>query len=149
MENFDEKYAKLFKALGESKSMVLSTSLNDHVTSRTMSILMIEQQLYFQTDKLSKKYEQLHKNPHVSLCMDHIQIEGKCAEIGAPTEHPVFCELYKQHFPFAFDLYSHLPNERLFCVTPLYIKTWIYIDGHPFEELFSVAEKKYVLREYM
>ncbi len=149
MENFDEKYIELFKSLGESKSMVLSTSLNDYVTSRTVSIIIAEHKLYFQTDKLSVKYEQIHRNPNVSLCIDNIQIEGQCTEIGAPTDCPFFCELYKRHFPIAFDMYSHLQNERLFCVIPLCIKKWIYIDGQPYEEHFSIEQRKYTRRKYM
>ncbi len=149
METFDEKYTELLKALGESKSMVLSTSLHGHVTSRMMSIIIIEHQLYFQTDKLSLKYEQLHKNPNVSLCIDNIQIEGKCAEIGVPSDYPLFCELYRQHFPLAFDMYSHLAEERLFCVTPLCIKKWVYIDGQPYEEMLSISQREYSRRKYM
>lgn len=149
MENFVEKYAELFLSLGEAKNMVLSTSLNDYVASRTMSIIIIDRRLYFQTDKASQKYSQLHKNPNVSLCMDNIQIEGKCVEIGIPTDNLLFCELYKKHFPTAYDMYSRLPNERLFCVKPLYIKKWLYVDGQPYEELFQPLKKKYERRKYM
>lgn len=64
---FQEEYVKFYKEFGESKKMVLSTSLNDIVTSRTMSIIVLDEKLYFQTDKTLRKYRQLKDNSNVSL----------------------------------------------------------------------------------
>lgn len=48
---FKEKYSKFFEKIGRSKFMVLSTSKDDFVTSRMVSIIVIDGKFYFQTDK--------------------------------------------------------------------------------------------------
>ena len=78
---FTKAYENFYKELGESKKMVLSTSLNDVVTSRMMSVVVIDKKIYFQTDKTFRKYNQLKENPRVSLCIDNIQIEGYCKQV--------------------------------------------------------------------
>lgn len=95
---FQEAYANFYKEFAKSKKMVLSTSLNDVVTSRMMSILVLNKKMYFQTDKAFRKYSQLKGNPNVSLCIDNIQIEGHCEEIGHPSENIEFCEAYKKYY---------------------------------------------------
>lgn len=47
---FEDKYLKFWQEFGTCKKMVLSTSLNDKVTSRMMSIVVMDGKLYFQTD---------------------------------------------------------------------------------------------------
>lgn len=95
---FIEAYEHFLKKLGKGKRMVLSTSYNDIVTSRTMSIIQMNGKLYFQTDRTSKKYKQLMKNPHISLCMENIQIVSQCKEIGQPLENIDFISAYKKTF---------------------------------------------------
>ena len=82
---FQEAYSNFYKELGENKKMVLSTSRNDVVTSRMMSIIVLNKKLYFQTDKTLRKYNQLKENPNVSLCIDNIQIEGHCEKSREPS----------------------------------------------------------------
>lgn len=36
---FEEEYVKFWQGFGKSKHMILSTALNDIVTSRTMSVI--------------------------------------------------------------------------------------------------------------
>ena len=61
---FITAYEKFYKELGESKKMVLSTSLNDEVTSRMMSIVVLNKKIYFSksTEPL-EKYNQIKANP--------------------------------------------------------------------------------------
>ena len=54
---FKEKYSKFFEKIGRSKFMVLSTSKDDFVTSRMVSIIVIDGKFYFQTDKNFKKWK--------------------------------------------------------------------------------------------
>ena len=42
---FEEEYLKFWQEFGTSKKMVLSTALNDIVTSRTMSIIHLDGKL--------------------------------------------------------------------------------------------------------
>ncbi len=84
MNTFHDKYQAFLSDFGNGRTMVLSTSENDIVSSRMMSIIQIEG-VYFQTDLTFKKYRQLLSNPNVALCIDNIQIEGVCEEL----EHPL------------------------------------------------------------
>lgn len=82
MNTFHDKYQAFLSDFGNGRTMVLSTSENDIVSSRMMSVIQIEGIFYFQTDATFKKYHQLLSNPNVALCIDNIQIEGVCEELG-------------------------------------------------------------------
>lgn len=129
--------------------MVLSTSFEDKVTSRMMSIIILKGTFYFQTDKNSEKYKQLQKNSRASLCMDNFQIKGTCKELGHPLDNSAFCELYKKYYPDAFKRYTPLTGERLFSFEPAYIKKWIYEYGEPYEEIFDFSHKIYEKKKYI
>lgn len=143
MEQFKEKLEKLFMDIGSSRKMVLSTSYQDMVTSRMMSIIVLDGCFYFQTDRTFRKYEQMKKNPNVALCIDNFQIEGVCRELGHPSENPDFCKEYEKSFKNSYDRYTSHAQERLFVVKPCYIQKWIYEDGEPFVEIFDLGEGSY------
>ncbi len=145
---FIEQYRAFLDTFGEARIMVLSTSKNNHVTSRMMSIIHIDEAFYFQTDKNFRKYEQLKSNPNVALCIENIQIEGICEEIGRPTEYPAFCEQYQKHFANSYRRYTPLENERLFKITPQFIERWLYLEGIPFMETFDIEQQEYRLMQY-
>lgn len=145
---FCEAYSKFWEELGTNRIMVLSTSLNDIVTSRPMSILILDGELYFQTDRTFRKYAQLMGNPSVALSAANIQIEGQCKEIGVPRDNLNFWNAYKEHFTNSFHRYSSLENERLFVVTPTFIERWTYIDNIPYMETFDIPNHKYILKQY-
>lgn len=149
MNLFQKKCVALFEEIGEYKKMVLSTSLEDYVTSRMMSIIISDGIFYFQTDKTFRKYKQLQMNRKVALCIDNISIEGYCYEIGHPLVNPEFCNLYEKHFPNAFKRYTQLTDERLFSIEPTYIKKWIYEEGKPYEEIYDFIYKRCEKREYL
>ncbi len=145
---FEEEYMSFWTEFGKSKKMVLSTSYHDVVTSRTMSVVSLGGMLYFQTDKTFRKYEQLTNNHNVALCIDNLQIEGQCTEIGNPIDHEDFCIAYKAAFADSFHRYTMLKNERLFAVTPTFIERWIYLNGAPYMQIFDVKNKRYLLKQY-
>lgn len=145
---FEEEYIKFWQEFGKSKKMVLSTSLNDIVTSRTMSIINLNNKLYFQTDNTFRKYNQLKRNPHVALCIDNIQIEGLCNEVGIPIENEDFCNAYRDCFTNSFNRYTLLKNERLFAVTPTFIERWVYINGTPYVQIFDIGNREYISKQY-
>lgn len=145
---FGEEYKRFWKEFGNSKKMVLSTSLNNIVTSRMMSIVAIQGRLFFQTDCTFRKYEQLKGNSNVSLCIDNIQIEGKCEELGHPLDNEEFCNIYKTYFMDSYNNYSALKNERLFMVTPVFIEKWLYIEGVPYIEQYDIENGKYMREKY-
>lgn len=147
--SFNNEYIKFWQEFGESRTMVLSTSLNDRVTSRNMSMIILDEKFYFQTDKTFQKYEQLNSNPLVALCVDNIQIEGKCKEIGTPSDHIVFLEMFKKYFASSFKSYSYLDHERLFVIEPISIQRWIYKEDVPYIEKFNIVKGEYSLKRYL
>lgn len=146
---FKEKYSKFFEKIGRSKFMVLSTSKDDFVTSRMMSIIVIDEKFYFQIDKNFKKYNQVIANPNVSLCIDNIQINGICCDVGRPIENKTFCEIFKEKYPSSYQNYSLLESERLLEIEPIYIECWHYIEGVSYIEVFDVKNKKYTMKKYV
>ncbi len=146
---FEERIEAFFSEFGKGRKMVLSTAENDRVSSRMMSVVQINGEFLFQTDRNLKKYHQLSTNPNVALCIDNIQIEGTCREIGHPLDNPVFCSVYQDCFKGSFDAYSSLKNERLFSVKPCYIERWIYKDGLPYIETFCFEHNKYCFEKYI
>ncbi len=149
MNDFEIKCKILFESIGEYKKMVLSTSANNDVTSRMMSIIIIDRKFYFQTDKTFRKYRQLKENAKASLCIDNIQIEGVCTEIGKPLEHKVFSELFEKYFANSYKNYTKLENERLFELKPSFVKKWIYENKVPFEEIWEFEKKNYMKVQYI
>lgn len=145
---FNEEYSKFWQEFGKSKTMVLSTSINNIVTSRMMSVVALDNKLYFQTDKTFKKYKQLKENPNAALCIDNISIEGICTEIGLPSENEEFCKAYSEFFTASFNQYTKLKNERLFAFTPTYIQKWVYLNNKPYIQIFDIANKKYKSTQY-
>ena len=51
---FDEAYRRFWMDLGESRTMTLSTSLHDLVTSRMMSIVVLEGGSFFRRTEPSE-----------------------------------------------------------------------------------------------
>lgn len=149
MANFEKEISTFFEQLSEYKLMVLSTSLDNKVSSRMMSIVMFDGKFYFQTDKTLRKYEQLCGNEHVALCIDNIQIEGTCKELGSPSDVPKFCELFEKYYKGSYDSYSMLPDERVFEITPTFIEQWIYENGNPFVETFDFSTHSYERKAYV
>lgn len=146
--SFRDNYKNFLNEFGKGKHMVLSSSENDKVTSRMMSIVQSDGLFYFQTDKTFRKYTQLVSNPQIALCIDNIQIEGICEKIGHPMDNASFCRLYQECFNGSYERYSALNNERLFVVKPTYVERWLYIAGIPFVETFDVENQIHNLVKY-
>ena len=114
--NFDENYHLFLNDFGKGRKAVLSTTENNIVSSRMMSVVQIDGIFYFQTDNTFRKYRQLTQNHNVALCIDNIQIESEAEEIGHPLKNPDFCKVFEECFKGSFDAYTSLENERLFAV---------------------------------
>ncbi|MGL4572678.1 MAG: pyridoxamine 5'-phosphate oxidase family protein [Clostridium sp.] len=143
MDNINYKIKEFYESFGSGKKMVLSTSHNNKVSSRMMSIVLIDGVFYFQTDKTFRKYEQIKDNPNVALCIENIQVEGECLELGHPSSNDVFCKVFESCFKGSYEAYSSLKNERLFAVRPTYIEKWEYKDGKSFIEILDIENKVY------
>lgn len=137
-----------FADFGKGRMMVLSTTDGSKVSSRMMSVVLIGDRFYFQTDKMLRKYSQLKADHNVALCTDNIQIEGVCEELGHPLSYKEFCKAFEDCYKGSYDAYTSLENERLFEVTPHFIERWTYKDGVPFIETFDLINGSYGLEEY-
>ena len=149
MNTFSQKYETFLLEFGKGRKMVLSTSENNRVSSRMMSVVQIDGIFYFQTDITFNKYHQIVSNHNVALCIDNIQIEGICEEIGHPLEFVPFCDIFQECFRGSYDAYTSLKNERVFSIKPMYIERWIYEDGIPYIETFDVETQEYKLSRYI
>lgn len=148
MSIFNDKYNEFLSLFDKGKTMVLSTSVDGRVSSRMVSIVLIDGLFYFQTDKTLRKYDQIISNPNVALCSENIEIEGICSLVGYPLHNKKFSKAYKKSFLGSFNRYSSLSNERLFSIKPSFIERWIYIDGVPYIETFRIEEEEYRIEEY-
>ena len=149
MIQFSYRLKSFFCDFGKGRKMVLSTSENDRVSSRMMSVVQINGAFYFQTDRELRKYHQLISNSNVALCIDNIQIEGMCEELGHPMDNDGFLEAFRECFPGSFDAYTSLKNERLFMVRPIFIERWIYRDNIPYIEIYDIAAENYSCERYI
>ena len=143
-----EKYESFLAEFAKGKTMVLSSSEKGKVSSRMMSVVCINGAFYFQTDRSFRKYRQLMDNPQAALCIDNIQIEGVCRELGSPMEEPLFCKVFQECFGGSFRAYSSLENERLFVLEPEYVQRWVYKNSLPFIEVFDVKKQEYEISQY-
>lgn len=148
MNTFTTKYRAFLSEFGKGRKMVLSTSENNRVSSRMMSVVQIDGIFYFQTDITFHKYHQIVRNPNVALCIDNIQIEGVCEEIGQPLQFAPFCDVFQECFKGSYDAYSSLENERLFAVKPMYVERWIYENGTPYIETFDIITQEHKSKRY-
>ncbi len=145
---FEEKISEFYTEFGDSKIMVLSSAYNNKVSSRMMSIVLIDGKFYFQTDKKFRKYKQILSNSNIALCIDNIQLEGVCKEVGKPFDNVKFVEVFEKNYESSYKNYSNLSDEVLFEISPSYIQRWLYIDGKPFIEKFDLESKSYVIDKY-
>ena len=148
MSRFVEKYESFLSEFVKGRTMVLSSYYDGKVSSRMMSVVCISGAFYFQTDRTFRKYKQLVDNPHAALCIDNIQIEGVCRELGHPMDDPLFCKAFEECFSGSFRAYSELENERLFVLEPEYVQRWVYSNNVPFIEVFDVKKQEYEINEY-
>lgn len=145
---FNSKLRSFYDDFGYYKNMVLSTVYKNQVHSRMMSIVLLDDKFYFQTDKSFQKCCDIECNNSVAICADNFSVEGLCKCIGKPRDNKQFCKAFKQAFPTSFELYTFLENEVLYEIKPAYIKRWIYDKGQPYIETFDILNKEYLLKKY-
>lgn len=82
--DYNELEKETFDYLDKKKHIVLATSLNDEPTARTVSHIILDKKIYFQTDIKFDKCMQIEENNNVALCLENYQIEGTTKIL----EHP-------------------------------------------------------------
>ncbi|GHU62759.1 hypothetical protein FACS189418_4720 [Clostridia bacterium] len=108
---------QLLSQFEKGTNIVLSTSLDDYVTSRTVTVISFQDNLYFASVKrpTALKFIQIEKNPNIALCTGSMKITGLAHIIGAVSaqENTELAALYKEKLPEAYAKYA-LPSDSVF-----------------------------------
>lgn len=139
MDEFD----RLWNDLGTHGVMVLSTCAEGRVTSRSMSMVIIDGKFFCQTNKDYLKCKQISDNPNVALCFGKYSIEGKCEILGHPQAESEFLDSLNKAYPDAVKRWSALGYERVLEIKPSLIRSWIYEDNIPYIETWDFSCKTY------
>lgn len=136
--------------LGTSSILVLATSFENKVTARNVSCIILNNKIYFQTDKTFIKFHQISNNPKIAFCKDNIQIEGIANIKGHPLnkENSVFLDTYKKYYSNSYANYSHLKNEVVIEVEILFITMWVYENGKPLRKNYILKDSKFSKEYY-
>ena len=141
--DYNKLEKETFDNLDKKKHIVLATCLNDEPTARTVSYIILDNKIYFQTDIKFDKCMQIEENNNVALCLDNYQIEGTAKIL----EHPLneknerFLNKFKQVHENSFKEYSTLEDEVVIEINPIFIKIWKYIDNKPYIEYLNIIDK--------
>ncbi|NHJ05403.1 MAG: pyridoxamine 5'-phosphate oxidase family protein [Candidatus Heimdallarchaeota archaeon] len=84
--DFNEFKTQIIKTLNESRHIVLATSANNRVSTRTVSFANDDLVIYIISWDHNLKINQIKENPLVALCLNNIQIEGIAELINRPTD---------------------------------------------------------------
>lgn len=149
MNNFEENFSKLWKKIGNHGVMVLSTCSEQRVTSRPMSVVIVGEKFYCQTNENYLKFRQIMQNQNVALSVKNFSIEGECRDIGRPLDkaNSEIAAAIKKHFLLAYKSYSHIKSERLLEIVPTLIYSWSYEITKPYMEYWDIGKQTY-FKEY-
>lgn len=142
-KDFEEQLMMLWKKIGSHGVMTFSTCSHARVTSRPMSVVVINGKFYCQTDISYLKCSQIKENPNTAISVKNFSIEGKCKILEEPLKYDFFMQKMKKHFLPAVQRYSNLPSERVLEVTPSFIYLWDYHFGKPYMEFFDFRKNTY------
>ncbi|SHH90234.1 Inorganic pyrophosphatase [Caloranaerobacter azorensis DSM 13643] len=147
---FDTLKREFLELVRAKKFIVLAISKDNRVTARSISCVVIDSKIYFQTDRTFLKYEQIKSNPNVALCVDNFQIEGYAKIKGHPfaEENKNFIEVFREIHSGSFNAYSHMENEVVIEVDPKFVTVWKYEDGQPFMEFLDFRNEKAYRKYY-
>jgi uncharacterized pyridoxamine 5'-phosphate oxidase family protein len=139
---------KVLQELATINIMILATSKKDIVTARSMSIIMDNNKIYFQTGKLMDKYDQLVCNENVALCMNNIQIQGSARDIGSWIHNQELLSLYKKKHNNSYELYGNMKTQTVIEITIKNIKKWEYVNGKPYIYFIDFENETFENKEY-
>ena len=147
--NYEKEKEEVFGQLSQKKHVVLATSLEDRVTARSMSCIVLGEKICFQTDVQMLKYKQLQKNPRIALCADNIQIEGTARAVGHPfdKQNEPFRRAFKERYPHSYAMYTSLAEEEVMEITPSLFIVWKYMEDKPLRDYIDLTLRR-AWREY-
>ena len=141
--NFIRLEKEAFDILNKNKHIVLATSFEDFVTARTISYIMINNELYFQTLSTYEKAIQIKNNDKVALCLDNLQIIGTAQILNHPSENDEFLQKYKLIHYNAYNKYSMLKDEVIIKVRIHKISLWKYENNSGHKLTIDLVKKEF------
>lgn len=133
----------MWEQIGSHGVMVLSSCCGGRVTSRPMSVVVIDGKFYCQTDESYLKFKQLMENENAALCVKNFSVEGKCRCIGKPFDNDFFIAAMRKYFESAAERWSSIPSERVLEITPALVYSWIYENDKPYMEYWDFENRTY------
>lgn len=140
----NSEFQQLWRKIGSHGIMVLSSCAENRVTSRAMSVVVVDGKFYCQTDRRYLKCRQIMANPNVSLCVNNFSIEGECRIMGKPLENEFFINAMQEHFPDAVSRWSEFSTECVLEIMPKLVSAWIYEDNKPYIERWNFENSSYI-----
>lgn len=126
---------QLKEALEAAETIVLSTSNNDIVTARPVSIMSDGLTIYVRTDENSRKALQMKANPNIAVCVGSFYGEGQAKSAGytSDVDNKKLKRKYIQRYPGAFsDADVYLSDTEVFYeITLSKVFQWVYDGGLP------------------
>ena len=140
-----------FDYLDKKKHIVLATCLNDEPTARTVSHIILDNKIYFQTDIKFDKCIQIEENNNVALCLENYQIEGTAKILEHPfnEKNKRFLNKFKQVHKNSFNEYSAIKDEVVIEINPIFIKIWKYIGNKPYIEYLNITDRVATREAYL
>ena len=133
-EQFLEEERKLFAQFEKGLNVVLSTSYNDFVTSRTVTLIPFKDALYLTSIRRPRaiKIEQIEKNPNVAICFNTTQITGTATIIGlvSAEQNAEITKIYKEKLPESFERFAVVPSAVLIKIDVSTCKSWKMVNNH-------------------
>lgn len=145
--DYDRLQREIDGLLEGQEYIVLSTSLKDRVTSRTVCYVHEGDKIYILTGKRSGKCKQIQENPHVALCVNNLQITGTASLAGAPAQedrHAQVNELFKRKHSFYFERFAHFKAAVYIEIQCHQYKLWKFADGRDTYFCLDTVKRKAV-----
>ncbi|MGC8771727.1 MAG: pyridoxamine 5'-phosphate oxidase family protein [Brevinematia bacterium] len=139
---------EVLRKIQEKKIMVMETSLDGKVTARNMSVVVLRDRIYCQTDRNMTKAQQIMGNENVAFCVDNFQICGKAKIIGKWDENPEILVEYRKFHNDSYEKYKSLKDEVVIETKIEEIETWEYRNGKPYIVTIDLNKNLYHLKEY-
>ena len=126
---------KLENILEKEEIIILSTSKDNCVQSRPISLANNGLDVYIKTSNDSRKAIQMQANSNVALCIDDYYIEGQAKFLGSPSDpkNSDVKSAYIKKYPDAFgddDEYAS-DSDVFIAITMTKIHQWIFENGAP------------------
>lgn len=147
---YSTELEKVFHQLGESGIIVLATSSQDIPTARSMSYVIMNGKIYFQTEAIMEKALQMKQNPKVALCQNNIAIKGTAISRGRilGESNAAIMAVYQKWHKGSYNAYSHMEKGELYEITPTFITVWTYVEGEPYRTFIDCMNHKVSMEHY-